>query len=181
MDENISARIKAFCERSNIDIPPGFQRQPAARYALIDLSLNPHKLIARTWFKPDGVIAYLAQHGGGRSFLILDFREQVELRLSEDNDLVRSRDMNSSADEPPANLLMAKYLNLSGNSGVLAYAVQEGAIIVQFVDGHAYLYTDRSAGEANIREMQALAERGRGLSTFISRTVKDGYERKCGV
>jgi hypothetical protein len=73
---------------------------------------------------------------------------------------------------------MPEYRNLSGESGVLAYAVQEGAITVQFVDGHTYLYTNRSAGEANIREMQAFAERGRGLSTFISRKVKDRYERK---
>ena len=93
MDENISSRIKAYCERSNIDIPPGFQRQPAARYALVDLSVRPHKLIARTWFKPDGVIAYLTQHGGGRSFRILDFREQVEFRLSEDNELIPDRDI----------------------------------------------------------------------------------------
>ena len=73
---------------------------------------------------------------------------------------------------------MQRYHNLSRKSGVVAYAVEKGAITIQFADGHVYLYTHRSAGAANIRKMQALAERGRGLSTFVSRNVKDGYERK---
>ena len=55
---------------------------------MIDLSVSPNKLIARTWFKHEGVIGYLSQYGGNRQFKILDFKDQVELTLSGTNELV---------------------------------------------------------------------------------------------
>lgn len=82
MEETNTSRAKAYCNRLGIEIPAGFHRQPAARYALIDLSATPPKLIARTWFKPDGVIGYLAQQGRDRQFRIVDFKDQVELTLA---------------------------------------------------------------------------------------------------
>ena len=88
MEETNTSRIKDYCTRLGVEIPPGFHRQPAARYALIDLSVNPNKLIARTWFKHDGVISYLSQHGAGRPFRILDFKDKVELLPSGANELV---------------------------------------------------------------------------------------------
>lgn len=63
---------------------------------------------------------------------------------------------------------MERYENLSGDSGVAAYAVGRGSIIVEFTNGSAYLYTVVSAGSAPIVKLQRLAENGRGLSTFIS-------------
>jgi len=73
---------------------------------------------------------------------------------------------------------MTPYQNQAGNSGVLAYQTGPDRISVQFTDGKTYVYTYASAGKRNIEQMKALAETGKGLSTFISRTVKDRYESK---
>lgn len=73
---------------------------------------------------------------------------------------------------------MKRYLNLSGSSGVSAYEITAGAITVKFVDGWKYLYSERSAGAANVAHMHRLATAGRGLCTFISQSVRARYERK---
>jgi hypothetical protein len=73
---------------------------------------------------------------------------------------------------------MQRYKNLGGESGVVAYDIDAGQIIVQFRNGDRYLYTEDSAGAANVARMQALARAGRGLSSFISQHVHDRYERK---
>ncbi len=72
---------------------------------------------------------------------------------------------------------MKRYRNLAGSSGVSAYALQPGAIIVRFQGGDTYEYTDASAGAAAIAQMQRLASEGRGLSTFIARH-KPPFSRK---
>ena len=73
---------------------------------------------------------------------------------------------------------MQRYGNQSRESGVVAYDIDAGRIVVQFRNGDRYLYTEDSAGAANIATMQALARSGRGLSTFISQHVHDRYARK---
>lgn len=78
----------------------------------------------------------------------------------------------------PAKTPLRHYRNLSGGSGVAAYQIGPGAIAVRFTDGVTYVYTDRTAGAARIREMQRLAEAGQGLNGFISRVVKDRYVLK---
>ncbi len=76
------------------------------------------------------------------------------------------------------NAYMEHYPSESGESGVVAYEIGRGSIVVKFVGGEKYLYTDRSAGAKNIARMQQLAQSGRGLSTFISQHVHDRYARK---
>ncbi|KGF79443.1 hypothetical protein C5614_06215 [Massilia phosphatilytica] len=73
---------------------------------------------------------------------------------------------------------MQRYGNQSRESGVVAYDIDAGQIIVQFRNGDRYLYTEDSAGAANIARMQELARAGRGLSSFISQHVHDRYARK---
>ena len=73
---------------------------------------------------------------------------------------------------------MQRYGNHSRESGVVAYDIDAGQIIVQFRNGDRYLYTEDSAGAANIARMQALAKAGHGLSSFISQHVHDRYARK---
>jgi hypothetical protein len=73
---------------------------------------------------------------------------------------------------------MQRYKNRSGRSGVVAYDIDAGQIIVQFSNGERYLYTEDSAGAANVAKMQALAQAGQGLSSFISQHVHDRYARK---
>jgi hypothetical protein len=73
---------------------------------------------------------------------------------------------------------MQRYKNSSGNAGVVAYDIDAGQIVVQFTNGERYLYTEDSAGAANVARMQALAQAGHGLSSFISQHVHDRYARK---
>jgi len=73
---------------------------------------------------------------------------------------------------------MQRYRNSGGDSGVVAYDIDAGQIIVQFRNGERYLYTEDSAGAANIARMQALAQAGHGLGSFISQHVYDRYVRK---
>jgi hypothetical protein len=73
---------------------------------------------------------------------------------------------------------MQRYKNRGGESGVVAYDIDAGQIIVEFRDGQRYLYTEDSAGAANVAQMQALAESGHGLASFISQHVRDRYARK---
>jgi hypothetical protein len=75
---------------------------------------------------------------------------------------------------------MKRYRNLEGASGVLAYESGINFIKVKFVDGSTYTYTFKSAGKAAIAQMKKLAEAGRGLSTYISRYVKEKYAAKEG-
>lgn len=74
---------------------------------------------------------------------------------------------------------MKRYGNLSGRSGVVAYALRPAGICVKFVNGAAYEYTRASAGAQAIAEMQALAQAGHGLSTFIAQH-KPPYESQDG-
>ncbi len=64
--------------------------------------------------------------------------------------------------------MMVPYLNLSGDSGVVAYAIGSDFIRVRFRNGGIYRYSDASAGKLVIDQMKARAKAGRGLSTFIS-------------
>jgi hypothetical protein len=80
---------------------------------------------------------------------------------------------------PKKNVLEVKrYNNLSGDSGVVAYELRAESIIVQFQDGWKYEYTAASAGADAIGTMHSLAIAGRGLSTFISTSVRERYARK---
>ncbi len=72
---------------------------------------------------------------------------------------------------------MEKYRNKSGSSGVSAFAVGADYIAVRFVDSNRiYKYSYRSAGKSKVEKMKRLAAAGEGLSTFISRHVKELYE-----
>lgn len=73
---------------------------------------------------------------------------------------------------------MERHKDLSGNSGVSAYELSSHGIVVQFKNGWNYEYTSQSAGAATIATMHRLAPAGRGLGSFISTIVQQGYSRK---
>jgi hypothetical protein len=73
---------------------------------------------------------------------------------------------------------MTSYSNHSGNSGVIAYKIEPDRIIIQFAGGDSYVYTYRRPGKTAVEQMKVLAMEGRGLSTYISREVRDKYEAK---
>jgi hypothetical protein len=70
------------------------------------------------------------------------------------------------------------YKNLAGDSGVAAYECGGDWIAVRFRSGDTYRYTYGSAGRNRIERMKALAEKGAGLSTFISKHAADAYDAK---
>ncbi len=73
---------------------------------------------------------------------------------------------------------MKRYGNRHGRSGVRVYETGPDWIEVQFTgDDRRYRYSHRSAGRPLVEQMKRLADAGRGLSTFISRHVRDKYER----
>lgn len=73
---------------------------------------------------------------------------------------------------------MRRYKNLGGSSGVVAYESGEDSISVRFRDGNTYLYNQQMPGKKLVERMQELAEEGKGLHTYISKTVKKRYAAK---
>lgn len=73
---------------------------------------------------------------------------------------------------------MERYKDLSGQSGVESFEIAERSIRVRFKTGQIYLYSYERPGRLQTEKMKRLAKRGRGLSTYISREVRDKYEDK---
>jgi hypothetical protein len=73
---------------------------------------------------------------------------------------------------------MKPYKNLQGGSGVRAWEAGRDYIKIGFVGGDVYLYTDAVTGRAHVDRMKQLAKEGRGLSTYISRYVRERYAEK---
>jgi len=73
---------------------------------------------------------------------------------------------------------MTPYQNLEGHSGVTGYELMSDGISVEFNHDTVYIYTYKSAGKKVIEKMKTLAKSGRGLSTYISREVRENYDRK---
>lgn len=73
--------IRDYCEALGIEIPSGFYRHAASRYAAIDTGVLPPKLIAKTWFNQEDVVYYLKTMTAGRQVRVLDFKDRQELIL----------------------------------------------------------------------------------------------------
>lgn len=72
--------------------------------------------------------------------------------------------------------VMKRYLNKAGNSGVDSYQVNANSITVKFKTGQTYTYSYRSTGADHVEQMKVLAEKGRGLATYINKYVRDNYD-----
>ena len=73
---------------------------------------------------------------------------------------------------------MTPYGNLSGNSGVVAFSVDDNSINIQFRDSSKlYVYDGTKPGSLHVERMKELAAAGRGLGTYISQNVKKNYAR----
>lgn len=73
---------------------------------------------------------------------------------------------------------MQRYLNRSGDSGVVAYELGPASIAVRFVDGSVYVYDAKQPGASEVDEMKRLAQAGRGLSGYIGQTVQKNFAKK---
>jgi len=73
---------------------------------------------------------------------------------------------------------MPPYRDLSGASGVAAFAEGGDWIEVTFKTGGTYRYSHAKPGRAHVDRMKRLAHEGRGLSTYISQYVRERYESR---
>jgi RNase P subunit RPR2 len=72
---------------------------------------------------------------------------------------------------------MKPYKNISRESGVKAYEIMTDRIRVLFVRAdEVYTYSYSKAGKRHVDKMKELAEKGKGLSTYISKYVRDLYD-----
>ena len=73
---------------------------------------------------------------------------------------------------------MTPYGGHAKQHGVLAYEIKNDSIEVEFTSGWIYHFSHVKPGALRVERMKQLAESGRGLSTFISRYVKNRYESR---
>lgn len=71
---------------------------------------------------------------------------------------------------------MERYKNISGNSPITHYKIEDDRIIVWFKGGKFYSYSYRKAGRLHVETMKSLAYKGAGLSAYITRNVKFDYD-----
>ena len=71
---------------------------------------------------------------------------------------------------------MERYANLRRNSGVLGFEIGVDCIIVWFKrNSRPYRYSYAKAGTRHIENMKVLAERGKGLNSYIKKHVNKLY------
>lgn len=73
---------------------------------------------------------------------------------------------------------MKHYGNKTGESPIVGYEIGKNSIVVVYSDGNKYLYTFEIPGKRHVLAMMELAEKGEGLSTYISKYVRENYESK---
>ena len=73
---------------------------------------------------------------------------------------------------------MTPYKNLSKESGVLAYEILPEGIRVQFIGKETYYYSYNAPGVEHVAKMKELAEKGRGLATYISQHIRTNFDHK---
>lgn len=76
---------------------------------------------------------------------------------------------------------MHPYGGPNGSSGVVAYLIEGDSITLRFVDRSTlYVYDANRPGLAAVHQMQRLAKRGSGLTTYINQHVRKNYALKIG-
>lgn len=70
---------------------------------------------------------------------------------------------------------LQRYGNRHGGSGVRAWAIDGDTLSVEFVDGAVYDYRRRDVGARCFDAACAAARAGRGLSSCISRHLRERY------
>lgn len=73
---------------------------------------------------------------------------------------------------------MQKYAGQTRRGGVVAFEVGPEWIDIQFTSGGIYRFSHQRPGQLRVDHMKRLALAGQGLSTFISRHVKNRYESR---
>ena len=60
----------------------------------------------------------------------------------------------------------------------MAYEFGSDFILVKFIDGTIYRYTEAMTGSAHFHKMVELAQSGQGLNSFISQVIKKKIAEK---
>lgn len=68
-----------------------------------------------------------------------------------------------------------RYRDASGHPEVVAYALAEDAIAVEFDQGGVYLYSHDCPGRLHVSRMKELACQGHGLSSYINRHIRNRF------
>jgi hypothetical protein len=71
--------------------------------------------------------------------------------------------------------MMREYKAVHEDAGVMAYRLGYDSITVRFQNGGVYLYNYASTGKKDVENMKKLAEKGDGLTTYISQKIKSRY------
>ncbi|RZI74932.1 MAG: hypothetical protein EOP80_09725 [Variovorax sp.] len=79
MFERYKSSIEKYCSEMGIEIPVGFERHPAGRFAAIDLDQAPPRLVAITWSKEAEAISYLQTLDPACRMRVLDFKDRCEM------------------------------------------------------------------------------------------------------
>ena len=58
-DDSYKSRIVRYCESNSVIVPPLFGRRGVSRYAVVDLSCSPPKLVALTFDAIESLVTYL--------------------------------------------------------------------------------------------------------------------------
>ena len=73
---------------------------------------------------------------------------------------------------------MRQYGGNGKKHGVLAFEIGPDSIDVEFTSGWIYHFSYQKPGQPRVEKMKELAESGHGLSTFISKHVKNRFESR---
>jgi hypothetical protein len=71
-----------------------------------------------------------------------------------------------------------KYKDLSGGAGITGYRFLDKGIILQFKYKDLYLYDDIRPGEHHVQQMKILAKKGKELTTYVNKYIRDNYREK---
>ena len=77
--------------------------------------------------------------------------------------------------------VMEVYKNYSGNSGITFFDVGKDFIDIIFRNDFVYKYNNLKPGKQKVEAMKRLAQKGKGLSTFISQKVRNNYFSKTRI
>ena len=72
---------------------------------------------------------------------------------------------------------MERYANLSGNSPISHFQIESDRIIVWFKGSKSYSYSNGRAGQGHVETMKSLARSGSGLCAYITRNVRNDYDK----
>lgn len=79
MKQRYRHHIEHFCQARGIDIPSSFYRLSTSRYAAIDESTVPSRLVAKTWFNKESLSYYLSGLARPDTLRAFDFHEGYEM------------------------------------------------------------------------------------------------------